>query len=219
MMPERQTKRLTASTGASKRFGADDVVDAIEDLHSLDAASLAKRWRALVGGAVPTNLGRPLTLRVLAYKLQAQRFGDLDKASVRELLVAFRRSEAPIDRASVMAADDQIGASLPIKSVVQPLRHARPGSLLTREHGGTMHRVMVTDEGVVWNGRTYDSLSKVAFAITGTRWNGPRFFGLRDKITNFESESQRKASSDEPREIIGRGRAALLGRATRRDSP
>jgi len=40
---------------------------------------------------------------------------------------------------------------------------------------------MVLDDSFVWNGKTYDSLSHVAFAITGTRWNGPRFFGLRDK--------------------------------------
>ncbi|HMA56670.1 MAG TPA: DUF2924 domain-containing protein, partial [Pseudolabrys sp.] len=46
-----------------------------------------------------------------------------------------------------------------------------------------VYRVMVVDEGFALNGKTYDSLSKVAFAITGTNWNGPRFFGLRDKIS------------------------------------
>ncbi len=50
-----------------------------------------------------------------------------------------------------------------------------------REYGGVLHRVMVLDDGVSWNGKTYDSLSQVAFSITGTKWNGPRFFGLRDK--------------------------------------
>ncbi len=50
-----------------------------------------------------------------------------------------------------------------------------------REWNGQPHRVMVLHEGFAWNGRTYDSLSKIAFAITGTKWNGPRFFGLRDK--------------------------------------
>ena len=44
-----------------------------------------------------------------------------------------------------------------------------------------MHRVMVVEDGFAWDGRTYDSLSTIAFAITGTKWNGPRFFGLRDK--------------------------------------
>jgi hypothetical protein len=50
-----------------------------------------------------------------------------------------------------------------------------------REWNARAYRVMVADEGFAWNGKTYDSLSKVAFAITGTNWNGPRFFGLRDK--------------------------------------
>ena len=53
------------------------------------------------------------------------------------------------------------------------------------------HRVMVLADGFAWNGQTYDSLTKVAFAITGTRWNGPRFFGLRDKQTSSTSEARR----------------------------
>ena len=50
-----------------------------------------------------------------------------------------------------------------------------------REWGGVLHHVTVVDEGFIWNGVTYPSLSKIAHAITGTRWNGPRFFGLRAK--------------------------------------
>ena len=57
----------------------------------------------------------------------------------------------------------------------------RPGTLLTREWAGHLHRVMVSSDGFGWNGKIYKSLSKVACAITGSRWNGPRFFGLRDK--------------------------------------
>ena len=56
-----------------------------------------------------------------------------------------------------------------------------PGTVLTREWNGHNHRVMVVSEGYTWDGQTYDSLSKIAYAITGTKWNGPRFFGLRDK--------------------------------------
>jgi Protein of unknown function (DUF2924) len=56
-----------------------------------------------------------------------------------------------------------------------------PGTVLVREWDRRSQRVMVMADGFAWNGQTYDSLSKVAFAITGTRWNGPRFFGLRDK--------------------------------------
>ena len=54
----------------------------------------------------------------------------------------------------------------------------RPGTLLTREWDGHLQRVMVLADGFSWNGKTYPSLSKVAFAMTGTRWSGPRFFGL-----------------------------------------
>ena len=56
-----------------------------------------------------------------------------------------------------------------------------PGTMLAREWDGRMQRVAVLADGFAWNGKTYPSLSKIAFAITGTRWNGPRFFGLRDK--------------------------------------
>ena len=57
----------------------------------------------------------------------------------------------------------------------------RPGTILAREWNGRMHRVTVLADGFAWNGKTYHSLSKIAFAITGTRWNGPKFFGMRDK--------------------------------------
>ena len=57
------------------------------------------------------------------------------------------------------------------------------GTTLTRGWNGQCHRVMVVDAGFVWNGKTYDSLSRIAFAITGSKWNGPRFFGLRDKAS------------------------------------
>ena len=57
----------------------------------------------------------------------------------------------------------------------------RPGTVLAREWNGRMQRVAVLADGFAWNGKTYPSLSKVAFEIAGTRWNGPKFFGLREK--------------------------------------
>jgi Protein of unknown function (DUF2924) len=59
----------------------------------------------------------------------------------------------------------------------------RPGTILVREWNGRMQRVTVLAEGFAWNGKIYRSLSKIAFAITGTRWNGPKFFGMRDKLS------------------------------------
>ena len=66
-----------------------------------------------------------------------------------------------------------------------------PGTVLVREWDRQSHRVMVLADGFAWNGRTYDSLTKVAFAITGTKWNGPRFFGLRDRPAKMASEARR----------------------------
>jgi len=65
-----------------------------------------------------------------------------------------------------------------------------PGTVLVREWDRQSQRVMVLVDGFAWNGQTYDSLSKVALAITGTRWNGPRFFGLRDKEDRSRMEAQ-----------------------------
>lgn len=57
----------------------------------------------------------------------------------------------------------------------QPTADVRPGTMLGREWKGRMHRVAVLSDGFAWNGKTYPSLSRIAHAITGTRWNGPRF--------------------------------------------
>jgi hypothetical protein len=65
-----------------------------------------------------------------------------------------------------------------------------PGTVLVREWDRQSQRVMVMADGFAWNGETYDSLSKVAFAITGTKWNGPRFFGLRDKEERLATEAR-----------------------------
>ena len=65
-----------------------------------------------------------------------------------------------------------------------------PGIVLVRKWDRRWQRVMVMDDGFAWNGQTYDSLSKVAFAITGTNWNGPRFFGLRDKADRMILEAR-----------------------------
>jgi Protein of unknown function (DUF2924) len=66
----------------------------------------------------------------------------------------------------------------------------RSGTILVREWQGTSHQVTVVNDGFLWSGRTYRSLSGIARAITGTNWNGPRFFGLRE----LASETQERRS-------------------------
>jgi hypothetical protein len=105
---------------------------------------------------------------VIAYRLQADRFGDLDHATKRVLDRAIAKETGPAMSARLASFD-------------QKRTELTPGTVLVREWDRQSQRVMVMADGFAWNGQTYDSLSKVAFAITGTRWNGPRFFGLRDK--------------------------------------
>ena len=120
------------------------------------------RQRINIHGAIDLET---LLFRVLAYRLQADHLGDLD-GECRRLL---DRSESP-EEAGRRAVD-----------LSRRTAELRPGTVLGREWNGRMHRVAVLAENFAWNGKSYPSLSKVALAITGTRWNGPKFFGLRDK--------------------------------------
>ena len=134
--------------------------DALARLAAADLASLDKSWRRAFGRPPPAGLSRTLLARVLAYRLQAEALGDLDLETARAL-----------DRMTGEGG----GEVIPLPDQ----RGSQPGTMLVREWQGTMHSVMVLGGGYAWNGTTYRSLSEVARAITGTRWNGPRFFGLR----------------------------------------
>jgi phosphatidylserine/phosphatidylglycerophosphate/cardiolipin synthase-like enzyme len=137
----------------------------IARLRDLDVASLQARSRTVFRRRPSPRLPRHLLFRILAYRLQADRLGDLDVESRRLLDGA-----GPPEDAGKRAVDSN-----------RPTAELRPGTMLAREWNGRMHRVAVLADGFAWNGKTYPSLSKIALAITGTRWNGPRFFGLRDK--------------------------------------
>jgi hypothetical protein len=136
----------------------------IARLRGLDLERLRARWHTVFRRRAPPHLPRHLLFRILAYQLQADRLGDLD-ADSRRLLD--RLGSGSLERLDQRVAD-----------LKRSKTELRPGTLLTREWDGHLQRVVVLADGFCWNGKTYPSLSKVAFAMTGTRWSGPRFFGL-----------------------------------------
>jgi Protein of unknown function (DUF2924) len=134
----------------------------IARLNDLGLAELRLVWKERLG-TPPAVTSTELMRRWLSWELQAKARGGFDvttRRRLRQLCKAFR-AHSPSTRLS------EIGP--------------RPGSLLTREWNGVTHRVMVLEEGFAWKGQKHASLSEIAFRITGTRWSGPRFFGLRQQ--------------------------------------
>ena len=150
----------------------DEIARELAGLAELELEALRRQWRRLSGRPAPEHITKQVLIRMIAYRIQADAFGDLDGQSIKLLR---QIAEQP--------AKSKAGTGAPtLESLNVSSRGAKslaPGTVIGREHGGTMHHVMVLADGFAWNGATYRSLSEVAFAITGTRWNGPRFFGLR----------------------------------------
>ncbi|TAJ42767.1 MAG: DUF2924 domain-containing protein [Reyranella sp.] len=132
----------------------------IARLSDLGLSDLRQVWKERLG-TPPAVASIALTRRWLSWELQAHARGGFDATTRRRLRQLFKafRAKAP---------------STPLPGI-----GPRSGNMLTREWNGVTHRVMVLEEGFAWNGQKYDSLSKIAYRITGTRWSGPRFFGLR----------------------------------------
>ncbi len=137
------------------------LVREIEELQDATSANLKERWRALYGTQAPRCISRDLLIRALAYRIQEQALGGL-KPSTRRLL---------------MKVATDASARRPIQVAPEP--SLKPGTVLLREWHGTEHQVIVREDGIVFNGKQYKSLSQVAYRITGTKWSGPLFFGLK----------------------------------------
>jgi hypothetical protein len=125
-----------------------------DDLGALDRDALLAAWRRTIKTPTPKGISRRLMVQILTYEAQVQQHGGL-KPAVRRRLARCAAGGVP-----------------------GPSPRLRPGARLVREWNGVSHVVDVTAAGLMWRDRRYRSLSAVARAITGTRWSGPRFFGL-----------------------------------------
>ena len=126
-----------------------------DEIETMDRAALSAAWTEVFGTPVPKRLSRPFLRRFLAFEVQARKNGGLPKGFAGKLTKAKR--------------DDPFTSSPALK----------PGGRLIREWNGVTHVVDVVEDGFLWNGQRYGSLSPIARAITGARWSGPRFFGLK----------------------------------------
>ncbi len=128
----------------------------IDHVRSLGIDALRKGWRLMFGAPPPKGLTKDIIARMIAYRIQEEAFGGLDRETVKLL-----------DRLARGGKPDGLN------------RRLKPGTVLVREYQGERHTVTIVPGGFLWQDSTYLSLSAIARAMTGTAWNGPRFFGLR----------------------------------------
>lgn len=132
----------------------------LKELGGLGTDELRQRWSKLFGMAASPRISRELLIRAVAYRMQEEPGGGLSKSCRRQL--------------ARLAATLGEGGSVEVSQT----RSFKPGTKLIREWKGKVHEVVITGDTYVWAGHHYRSLSQVARAITGTRWSGPRFFGV-----------------------------------------
>ena len=154
------------------------IEDELAQLQSLSRDELAQRWKTAFGSAAPSGVRRELLLRGVAWDLQARRLGGVSAVARRLLKSAKvehsrRAASANKQGASAVAGD---GVVLPAGPGAADL--LQPGSRLSRDWCGRPYVVDVIENGFVYDGKVYRSLSSIARLITGTNWSGPRFFGL-----------------------------------------
>jgi hypothetical protein len=170
--------------GPPRRQPASESAEGLEvELARIGAMTidqLRATWRKVLASDPPPAFSKDLLARAIAFQTQKKALGGLPPATARLL------------------------RSL-IKPGVELPRQVKVGSVIVREYKGVVNEVLVVPGGFCWQGKTYDSLSTIAKTITGTSWNGPRFFGLREKRNGVDSlEPDAKPSRQGDKPIKGR---------------
>ena len=132
----------------------------LKELGGLGTDELRQRWAEFCGMVPSPRISRELLIRAVAQRMQEEVQGGLGKSYRRQLA---RLAEALRD-----------GGSIPVSQT----QSFKPGTKLIREWKGKVHEVVIAGGTYIWAGQHYRSLSQIARTITGTRWSGPRFFGL-----------------------------------------
>jgi len=127
---------------------------ALAGLERASRARLAEHWAEYFGAPPPPRTSRSLMIRAVAYKMQERELGGLS-AATRRLL--YTQGPAPVRRRRALS----------------------PGTVLIREWHSVGHQIVIVEKGVLYRGERYRSMSEVARLITGARWSGPRFFGVK----------------------------------------
>jgi len=150
---------------AAGRLASHSIETELSALTVLAIADLRAAWANRFHEGPPAVRSRDILLRLIAWRMQADAFGGLDALTERGLR--------------------DIAKSLERDGTYEPKirRDLSPGVVLTREWKGVTHKVTVISDGFQHLGKRYKSLSDIARTITGTRWSGPRFFGLEQKAT------------------------------------
>jgi hypothetical protein len=157
----------------------DPLGERLVALAGLDLDGLRAEWRRLYRAAPPARLSRDLLLRSVAHRLQEDAFGGLQPADKRRM--------ASLARA--------LAANRPPSPARATLR-LKPGTTLVREWHGRTHTVLVVAKGFEHEGQHYASLTRLAHAITGAHWSGPRFFGLLHRARPATAVTRRAAHAN-----------------------
>ena len=146
-----------------RRIDMGGLASELAGLPNLDRQMLLQKWRTVYGTEPPFRIRNNFLIRAIAYRMQEKALGGLKPATSRFLEKVLQ---------------DQVNGQKTSMSAVS----IKPGTRLLREWHGVTHEVLVLEEAIMFNGKRYKSLSEVARQITGAKWSGPLFFGLKKKV-------------------------------------
>lgn len=178
---------MAGATSTRKQSTALDVTaieTEIQRIQKLKPDEVTALWRETFKREVPKALTRDLLARTICWHIQERVFGGHGPAILKLLANYAKGQHVEADR----------------------LRRLKPGTELVREYQGERHTVVITGDGYLWRGEAYQSLSAIARAITGSNWNGPRFFGLREEAKETQvAEPCRAPKVRQPRPEVRKG--------------